>query len=171
VAGAVVPVMTATTILLAVAWLWPVLIWSRVGTQQYEHELNPIVASTPAPLRRLLAGWTAATLVTAVVGIGPLIRLAAIGDNASVAAWASGAVFIPTLALALGSVSRSQRTFQAVHLQLWIIVFTGERHLDFMGAQRVHGEPAGPAPAVVLGVTAALGAVVLFVQYLRKARR
>lgn len=171
VAGAVVPVMAATTILLAVAWLWPVLIWSRVGTQQYEHDLNPIVAATPAPLRRLLAEWTAAALVTVVVGIGPLIRLAGIGDTAGVAAWVGGAVFIPTLALALGALSRSPRTFQATYLLLWIVVFTGERHLDFMGVQRVDGGPAGPAPALVLGAAGVLAATVVVVQHLRHARR
>jgi hypothetical protein len=171
VAGAVVPIMAATTILLAVAWLWPVLIWSRVGTQLYEHDLDPVIASTPAPLRRLLAEWTAAVLVTAVVGIGPLGRLAGVGDDAGVAAWVGGAVFIPTLALALGSLSRSPRTFQAAYLLLWIVVFTGERHLDFMGALRVDGRPAGPTPVAVLGVTAALGATALVVQYFRQARR
>ncbi|SHN47185.1 hypothetical protein [Cryptosporangium aurantiacum] len=171
VAGAVVPLLAATTILLAVAWLWPVLILSRVGTQQCEHELTPIVASTPAPLRRLLAEWTTALLVTVVVGIGPLIRLLSIGDNAGAAAWMGGAVFIPTLALALGSLSRSPRTFQAVYLLLWIVVFTGERHLDFMGVQRVDGVPAGPAPVVVLGVAAVLELTVLVVQYLRHVRR
>jgi hypothetical protein len=171
VAGAVVPTSVAVSPLLPLAWLWPVLIWSRVGTQQYEHDVHPLVASAPAPRRRLLAEWLAALLITAVVGAGPLVRLAIAGDRAGVAAWLAGAVFIPTLALALGSLSRSSRTFQAAYLLLWLVVFTGERALDFMGSVREGGKPTGPAPIAVLGVTAALGVTVLAVQQFRHARR
>jgi hypothetical protein len=171
VAGAAVPVGVAVNPMLPVAWLWPVLIWSRVGTQEYEHDVNPLLASTPAPHRRLLAGWLAAVLITAVVGAGPLVRQAIAGDGAGVTAWLAAVVFIPTLALALGVPSRSPRTFQAAYLLLWLVVFTGERALDFMGTVRDHGEPAGPAPMVVLGVTAALGATAFAAHQLQQARR
>jgi hypothetical protein len=171
VAGAVAPASIAVSPLLAIAWLWPVLIWSRVGTQPYEHDVHPLVASAPAPRRRLLAEWVAALLITAVAGAGPLVRQAVDGDSAGVAAWLAGAVFIPTLALALGSLSRSPRTFQAAYLLLWLVVFTGERTLDFMGTVRDDGDPTGPAPVVVLAVTAALGAVAFAVHQIRQARR
>jgi hypothetical protein len=171
VAGAMAPTSVAVSPLLAVAWLWPVLIWSRVGTQQYEHEVHPLVTSAPASRRRLLAEWVAALLVTAVVGAGPLVRQAIAGDGAGVAAWLAGAVFIPTLALALGTLSRSPRMFQAAYLLLWLVVFTGERTLDFMGTVRADGDPAGPAPVVVLAVTAALGAIAFAVHQIRQARR
>ena len=171
VAGALVPATAATTVLLAVAWLWPVLIWSRLGTQQYEHNVHPLVAAAPASRRRLLAEWLAALLVTAVVGAGPLVRMAVSGDRAGITAWLAGAVFIPTLALALGTLSRSPRTFQATYLLLWLLVITGERTLDFMGAVRDGGRPAGPVPVVVLGVTAVLGVAVLVAHQVRYARR
>jgi hypothetical protein len=171
VAGAVAPASVAVNPLLAIAWLWPVLIWSRVGTQQYEHDVHPLVAPAPAPRRRLLAEWVAAVLITAVVGAGPLVRQAVAGDRAGVAAWLAGAVFVPTLALALGSLSRSPRTFQAAYLLLWLVVFTGERTLDYMGTVRDDGDPTGPAPVVVLAVTAVLGAIAFVVHQVRHARR
>jgi len=169
VVGAVMPTNLAVNPVLAIAWLWPVLIWSRVGTQQQEHNVYPLVASAPAGRRRLLAEWLAAALLTAVVGAGPLVRLAIAGDRAGVAAWLAGAVFIPTLALALGTVSRSPRTFQATYLLLWIVVFTGERALDYMGLHR--GQSAGPGPGAVLVVTAVLGAATVAVHEVRQARR
>jgi hypothetical protein len=171
VAGALVPATAATTVLLAVAWLWPVLIWSRLGTQQYEHNVHPLVAAAPASRQRLLAEWLAALLVTAVVGAGPLVRMAVSGDRAGITAWLAGAVFIPTLALALGTLSRSPRTFQATYLLLWLLVITGERTFDFMGAVRDGGRPAGPVPVVVLGVTAVLGVALLVAHQVRYARR
>jgi hypothetical protein len=170
-AGALVPTTAATTALLAIAWLWPVLIWSRLGTQQHEHNVHPLVAAAPASRRRLLAEWLAAVLVTAVVGAGPAVRMAVTGDRAGVAAWLAGAVFIPTLALALGTISRSPRTFQAAYLLLWLLVITGERTVDFMGAVRDGAGPAGTAPVVVVGVTAALGAAALITHQVRHARR
>jgi hypothetical protein len=170
-AGALVPVDVATTVLLAIAWLWPVLIWSRLGTQQYEHNVHPLVAAAPALGRRLLAEWLAAVLLTAVVGVGPLVRMAVFGDRAGVAIWVAGAAFIPTLALALGTLSRNARTFQATYVLLWLLVITGERTVDFMGAVRVGGEPVGPTPAVVIGVSALLGVAVLVAYQVRHARR
>jgi hypothetical protein len=170
-AGALVPADVATTVLLGIAWLWPVLIWSRLGTQQYEHNVHPLIAAAPALGRRLLAEWLAAVLLTAVVGVGPLVRMAVFGDRAGVAVWVAGAAFIPTLALALGTLSRSARTFQATYLLLWLLVITGERTVDFMGAVRVGGEPVGPTPAVVIGVSALLGVAVLVAYQVRHARR
>ncbi len=171
VAGAVVPTSIAVNPLLPVAWLWPVLIWSRVGTQPHEHDVHPLLASAPVPRRRVLAEWLAALLITAVVGAGPLIRQTVAGDRAGVAAWLAGALFIATMALALGTLSRSPRTFQAAYLLLWLVVFTGERKLDFMGTVRESGDPTGPAPMLVLGVTAVLGAATLAVDQVRQAWR
>jgi hypothetical protein len=51
-------------------------------------------------------------LFTALVGVTPSLHVALIE-------WAAGAVFIPTLALGLGALTRTPRTFQAVYVALW----------------------------------------------------
>jgi hypothetical protein len=83
----------------------------------------------------------------------------------------AGAVFIPTLAIALGTLSRSSRLFQAAYLMLVYLAVSGERTMDFMGAVREQGRLVGPRPLVVAGVTAALTVLTVTVTSLRQAHR
>ena len=56
------------------------------------------------------------------------------GDHPGFAAWLAGAIFIPTLALALGIWTGGSKAFEAVYIVWWYI---GPAHhvpgLDFMG--------------------------------------
>ncbi|MEV1011371.1 hypothetical protein [Streptomyces sp. NPDC049881] len=142
-----VPLEGVTRLLLPLAWLWPLLVWSRMGAQRYEHGVAVLLGACPGPVRRTLAEWCAGVAVAAATGLAPLIRLVAAGDGAGAAAWAGGAVFVPSLALALGTLSRTHRTFQAVYLPLWYVTVNGLPLLDFMGAVREDGRPAGPHAA------------------------
>jgi hypothetical protein len=102
VAGLVVPADWVAFPMLPLAWVWLVLIWSRLGTQQREHDVQPLVDSGPYRRRRLAAEWLAGLSLAAFAGLGPLVRMGLAADWAGVAAWVGGAVFIPSLALALG---------------------------------------------------------------------
>ncbi|WP_327007922.1 hypothetical protein OHA72_11995 [Dactylosporangium sp. NBC_01737] len=53
---------------LAIVWIWPVLLWSRLGTRR---EAGAILAAYPAPRRRLLAEWAAGVLLAAATGALP----------------------------------------------------------------------------------------------------
>ncbi|MFI2237559.1 ABC transporter permease [Streptomyces chrestomyceticus] len=161
----------ATRLMLPVSWLWPVLIWSRLGTQGYEHGVAGILGAYPSTYRRVVAEWAAGATLTAVVGLGPLVRLVVAGDVTGVACWAAGVVFVPSLALALGTLSRTHRLFQAVYLPLWYTVANGLPVFDFMGAIRVEGQPAGLPPAVVLAVAVVLVGVVFLVGSVRRLSR
>ncbi|KOX20872.1 hypothetical protein ADL05_04710 [Nocardiopsis sp. NRRL B-16309] len=162
VAALALPAASAPTVLL-VAWIWPLLVWSRLGSRSRLLGLDDLLGSYPSPAGRFLAEWTAGVLLTAAAGAGPLLRMLAAGDSAGAAAWAAGAVFVPSLAFALGVVSRVGRPFQALYPLLWYLVVNGFAPLDFLGAARVDGQPAGPHPlwvaAVALGLLGAAGAV------------
>ena len=171
VVAAIAPTSAVANPLLPLAWLWPVLIWSRLGTQRFTHNVDPLIVSAPAARRRLLAEWLAAALLTAAVGLSPLVRLAAAGEYASVTRWIAAVAFIPTLALALGTLSRGPRLFQAVYVVIWLAAVSGERPVDFLGAVREDGQPVGPAPLAVLAVTAVLAVVTVAVHQIRHRRR
>jgi hypothetical protein len=171
VAGAAVPLRIAIFPLLPLAWIWPVLIWSRLGTQQYENNVHLLVNSGPAHRSRLLAEWVAGLLVTALTGLGPLVRMSMSADWSGAAAWLGGVLFIPTLALMLGSFSRSHRLFQIVYLMLWYLVVNGLAAIDFMGAIRTNGHLAGPGSLVIVGMSTALLALTLVTHEIRHARR
>ncbi|MFF8895941.1 ABC transporter permease [Streptomyces lydicus] len=158
-------------VMLPLAWIWPVLIWSRLGTQRHEHGVEGMLGAYPAVRRRILAEWAAGLTVTVVAGAGPLIRLIAAADWLGLAGWTGGALFIPSLALALGTLSRTHRLFQAVYVPLWYSVANGLPIFDFMGALRDSSELATVQPPVTVVVSAALLTVVFMAGVLRRFSR
>lgn len=171
VAALLVPERWAAFPMLPLAWVWPVLIWSRLGTQQREHDVHLLVDSGPYRRRRLVAELLAGLLLTALAGIGPLARMGLSADWAGTAAWAAGLLFIPSLALALGVIGRSGRLFQGVYLLLWYAVMNSMASADFMGAVRDGAHLAGPGPLAVSAVAAVLLMVALTTHEIRHARR
>jgi len=162
VAGAAVPTRASGTVLLA-AWIWPVLVWSRLGCQAREHGVEALLDAGPAPARRLLAQFLAGAALTALAGLGPGVRMALAGDPAG---WLTGVLVIPALALALGVLSRGHRLFQVVYLPIWYAVLNDVAALDYLGVL-----PGGPEPALVATVAAALLGTALAVTLARHARR
>ncbi|OKJ09111.1 hypothetical protein [Kitasatospora sp. CB01950] len=156
VAALAVPLPMATGLLLPAVWLWPVLIWSRLGSQQVENGVEELLAAHPSPRLRLLAEWVSGVLLAAVTGLGPLLRMLAGGDAAGAAHWLAGALFVPALALGLGAVVRSHRPFQALYLPLWYLLVNQVGPVDFMGAVRTDGHLDGPNPLLVAAFGAAL---------------
>ncbi|MBP0448781.1 hypothetical protein J5Y04_04385 [Kitasatospora sp. RG8] len=156
VAGLTVPIGAVTGFVLPALWVWPVLIWSGLGSRQAENDLEVLVGAYPAARRRLLAEWASGVVLAAVTGAAPLIRLAVAGDAAGLAAWAAGALFVPSLAMALGVLSRTHLVFQALYLPLWYLVVNQVAALDYMGAVRTAGHLAGPGPLLVLAAALAL---------------
>jgi hypothetical protein len=162
VAGAAAPVRAAGPLLIA-AWIWPVLIWSRLGAQAREHGVEALLGACSSPLRRTLAQWVAGVALTALVGAGPGLRMALDGN---VAGWLAGVAFIPALALALGVLSRTHRLFQALYPPLWYAVVNDIAGLDFMGALA-----GGPPPALVAAAATLLLAAALTTVATRHANR
>lgn len=170
-AGLSVPSDTGVGAVLPAAWVWPVLLWSRLGSRSAENDLEVLLGAYPAARARLLAEWAAGVLLTALIGAGVLVRLVAAGDLAGVAAWSAGALFIPSLALALGILSRTHRLFQALYLPLWYLAVNQIAALDFMGTVRRAGHPAGPSPLLVTAITLALLATALLTTTTRRTLR
>jgi hypothetical protein len=120
---------------LPLAWIWPILSWSAMGVREVRHHTEQLVFTAAHPLRRqFLATWLAGVIVAVLAGSGAALRLVLTGDWATTLAWAVGALFIPTLALALGVWSGSGKAFEVVYTVLW---YAGPMNrvpaLDFMG--------------------------------------
>lgn len=161
----------AITATLIVAWIWPVLIWSRLGTQRRENGVETLMGGYPGVHRQLLAEWVAGVVFTAAVAIGPLVRMAVTLDGAGVAAWFAGAVFIPSLALMLGALTRSHRPFQVVYTLLWYCAANQVAATDYMGVVLVDGSPVGPSPLLVAVVAGGMLLVAVGVRALRHLTR
>ena len=171
VAGLLAPIDAVATVVLPLAWVWPVLVWSRLGTHRYEHGVDGLLGAYPGPRRGPLAEWVAGVALTGVIGLVPVLRMALAQDWPGVGAWVGGLLLVPSLALAAGVVSRTHRLFQVIYLALWYATINGIAALDVMGAVRVDGRPVGPPPVLVVGLALALLVVALLVTAVRHARR
>jgi len=155
VAGLFSPVPVSRGLLVA-AWIWPLLIWSAMGTRETRLRTDQLVFSTAHPLRRQLpACWLAGVIIAILTGSGTGVRLLVAGEQLGLIAWMVGALFIPTMALALGVWSGSSKLFEVLYLLLWYAGPAGRTgEIDFMG---VVG-PLLPArtPILFCAITAAL---------------
>ncbi|HSS52877.1 MAG TPA: ABC transporter permease, partial [Thermoanaerobaculia bacterium] len=135
VAGLLVP-EEGRKIVLPLTWLWPVLLWSALGTREARFATDGLIFSAAWPLQRQLpATWLAGFLLAIATGSGVGLRLAISGNWQAAGAWLIGALFIPTFALALGVWSGSSKLFEVDYLFLWYIgPLNQTRPLDFMGA-------------------------------------
>jgi hypothetical protein len=136
IACAATPDASARGILLACAWLWPVLMWSSMGVREIRDQTSQLLFSAPHPIaRQLPAVWFAGVALALLTGSGFGGRALLEGDWRGLLAWLTGALFIPTLALAMGVWSGSSKLFEIVYMLLW---YVGPMHatlqLDFMGS-------------------------------------
>lgn len=169
--GLTAPLDGVSRVMLPVAWIWPLLLWSRLGTQRHEYGVEGMLAAYPSVRRRVAAEWAAGFTLTALVGVGPLLRLLVAAEWAAVAGWLAGAAFIPSLALTLGTLSRTHRLFQALYLPLWYTVANGLPVFDYMGALRAENELASLQPLLTLTATLALLTLLFTTTALRRLSR
>ena len=130
-----VPLNIARLVVLPLAMVWPVLIWSSLGVREVRHHTAPIVFSLPYPLRRqLLVTWLVGALIALAMSSTVIARLALAGDWTASLAALIGALFVPSFAVALGCWSGTSKLFQAVYLFGWYLAAVqGVIYVDFMG--------------------------------------
>ena len=150
------PLNLGRSIFLPVAWLWPVLLWSGMGSREIRNGTEGLVFASPHLLvRQWPAQWVAGVLLSAASGAGVAFRLVMAGEVGLLAAWAVGAMFVPSLALALGAWTGSGKFFEALYTILWYIgPMNRMPQLDYAGAMDTPRRAAITAGFVI--VTAAL---------------
>jgi len=135
IAALTAPLSAVSAIVLPLAWFWPVLLWSKLGTREAQHNTEPVFFSAPHPLsRQLAATWSAGVMLSVMTGFAVALRLMMAGDTHGLLAWGVGALFVPALALALGVWTRSGKAFEAIYTGLCYAVIQQAAPLDFMGA-------------------------------------
>jgi hypothetical protein len=128
---------------IAAAWLWPILVWSQMGTRESQFSTGALIFSAPGAVpRQLLATYAAGVLVAMLTGGGLALHLLFTGDFAALGAWAAGAFFIPALALGLGATTGTRKAFEAIYTMWW---YVGPLHhipqADFMGTTAASSTP------------------------------
>lgn len=136
VTGLLAPTDISRQYFLPAAWIWPILLWSSLGTREKRHDTGQLVFSAPHPLsRQFPLAWLAGVAVTLVTGAGVGINLIMAGDWLPLTTWGIGVFFIPTLAFALGVWSGTNKLFEVVYMLWWYAGPVNRTEpLDFMGA-------------------------------------
>jgi len=150
------PIDAVREYLLTIAWIWPILAWSRMASREAQYNTGQVVFSAPRPvLRQLPATWIAGVVLALVTSSGFIFRILALRQEAFLVPLAVGAAFIPALALALGILSRSSKLFEICYLFIW---YAGPINripaLDFIGVTAVGAN--GPITAMFGAITAVL---------------
>ena len=125
--------LESTPVLLAIAWLWMILLLSELGNREAQHNTREIVFSAPRPtLNQLPALCLAAVTVVALIGSGAFLRYLLGGETARLLAWAGGVLFIPSLALVMGVLTLSRKPFEVVYVT-WMYIILNEASARFCG--------------------------------------
>ncbi|MBI5033942.1 MAG: hypothetical protein HZB51_25765 [Chloroflexi bacterium] len=122
-------------VMLPLAMVFPVLVWSSLGVREVQYHTDPIVFALPHALRgQLLTRWLVGLFVALVMASGVIARLAFVGDVVSCAAVIVGALFVPSFAIALGCWSETSKLFQSIYLFVWYLATVQSViYIDFMG--------------------------------------
>ncbi|WP_256758465.1 hypothetical protein [Cohnella sp. WQ 127256] len=133
----VLPFTVSMNWIWAMTWIWPIVLWSEMGSREVRFRTHTLVASSPRFVsRQLLAVWIAGLMLTGLTGSGMLIRLLLEGDTETLIYWLSAVIFIPSLALAAGVLTHTKRTFEVLYMILWYLgPFNKMPLLNFLGGE------------------------------------
>ena len=153
--GTLLSPLDASRQVLAVAWIWPILLWSAMGMRESRFATDALVFSCAHSLRRQLpAAWLAGVLVALATGSAAGLRFVLGGHWASLLAWGAAVVFIPSFALACGVWSGGSKLFEAIYTIWWYVgPINHGPGVDFVGVS--------PSPALNVSLFYAAAAVVL----------
>ena len=141
-AGCLIASFVAPEAILA-PWLWPVTLWSQLGTRERRYGTAAMVFSAPSPARaQLLATYVGGMALALVAGSAGLARGLIHGDAQALGATVAGMAFVPALALTLGVWTGNGKFFESLYTAWWYI---GPAHampgLDFIGVTTASQTP------------------------------
>jgi hypothetical protein len=133
-----------------------------MGAREARHGTEQLIFSSPGVLpRQLPAGWLVGVLIAVVTGGGVAVRVLLAANYSGLLGWFAGALFIPTLALALGVWTRSSRAFEGLFAGLWYVgPLNRVPGFDFTGG--ANGRLTVEYGCIYLALTAALLAIACF---------
>lgn len=104
-----------------------------MGTREEQFDTTKLLFSVVDPIKsQLLATWMSGALLGLISTLGVSLRMIIEGQAGFILAFWVVALFIPSLALGLGSISGSPRLFEAVYLIWWFLGANGVKPMDFM---------------------------------------
>jgi hypothetical protein len=105
-----------------------------LGTRDKHNFTTELILSSSSPLAKWLTEWLSGVFITLLFSTGAITRFIVEGQMSSLLAWGTGMLFIPTLALALGTLGGSKKLFEVIYLLWWYVgPLNHVPSLDFLG--------------------------------------
>lgn len=146
----------------SIIMLLPMALWSQMGSRDTLYGTEQLLNYSCSRSDRWLAAWLAGIIVSLLMSSGILIRFAVTSLWSNLIAWSVGMVFIPTMAMTFGSISKSPRLFEAVFIVIFYIGPIQEMgRFDFLGITHNNA-------SLYIVLTAVLFAVGYFYQELKE---
>jgi len=147
--------------LVPAAMIWPLIIWSSIGTRDHRHNTSQLLCSSAQPLtRQFPARWASGLVIALAAVCCMLVRAVAVGEYLYVMALLMGAVFVPTAALTLGTLSRSNKLFEVSYLLVWYI--GSIEHLAAIDLLGTTAEAVTSGKLMTLGILMVISLLVAF---------
>ncbi|RLM63339.1 hypothetical protein DVK07_16710 [Halorubrum sp. Atlit-26R] len=143
----------ARRVLFPFAFIWPIFVWSELGVRVTKHRVANLVLSSNHPVKQLVAEWLAGVIVAVCVSSGLATFFVVSGQMSALLGIASGTLFAPALAIALGIWSGSSWLFEMTYLLVWYIgPLNGATAADFIGSMTTSVEEGIPLIFIALSV-------------------
>ncbi len=119
---------------ISLSMLLPMSIWSQMGNKEKNCGTSDMIVSSCSAYSKWMATWIAGIVVALLLSLGMFTRIAMLSEWNYLMPWLVGMIFLPTLALVLGSVSGSRRLFEAVFIAfMYFGPINNMWKFDFMG--------------------------------------
>ena len=163
------PFDIARLYLVPAAMIWPLVIWSSMGTRESRYGTVQLLFSSPGPVRRQFpAIWLSGLLIAGAAVAGMVCRAIVEGQWSYVATLMVAAFLIPTVSLAMGTLSDSRKLFEVTYLMIWYIGSIDRlTTLDLLGTT---DDSVTAAKLAVLSLTAVGSLIIAFIARQRQVR-
>ena len=129
------PINTVREYVLPLAFIWPIILWSKIGVNEKYYQTHQLIFSClGSNTLQPIASWMAGVLFTFLAGSGAAIRFIAGGLWIELGIFIIAALFITSMAFALGVMSTSRKLFQVVYMLIWYIGPLNKAYIfDYIG--------------------------------------
>ncbi len=129
------PFEIARMYLTPLAMVWPLVIWSSMGTREARFNTGPMLISTPNPItHQLTALWLSGFMIAFAAVICMVARSILTGEISYALMLLIAAVLVPSASLAFGTLSGSRKLFEVVYVMIWYVGSIDRvSALDFLG--------------------------------------